>query len=478
VSVTDERFAKVEEQQLPLKWEAYLGGGKGEAPTAPKEGYQAFVAPYETEPGPRNLMEEAVEEENLTKALKKVLANKGAPGVDGMTVEELPDYLSTHWGRIREELLSATYKPAPVSKVDIPKREGGTRTLGIPIALDRLIQQMILQVLTPILEPIFSESSYGYRPRRSAKDAVEASRGYVEDGYEWIVDLDIEAFFDRVNHDKLMGKLAQLVTDKRLLKLVRAYLNAGVMDQGVVVRRYQGTPQGGPLSPLLSNLYLTELDRELEQRGHKFCRYADNAYIFVRSERAGQRVLGSITDFLRKRLQLTVNRDKSVVDWYSRRSILSFSLWSKDGKIKVRISPKALKRAKGAIRKRTQRSKGISLEEMIERLNIYLKGWVAYFSHAETPSVFDDLDAWVRRRLRCVIWKSWKRAKTRFRELRARGVRGKAVFVAGTRKGPWRIAGSPPLQYALPNTFFAKQGLVSLRQRYLELVTLRTAECV
>ena len=467
------------EQQLSLGWDTYRASGEGEAQTAPQEGRQTTAAPTETGPGTRNLMEGAVDEANLARALRRVMANGGSPGVDGVTTKQLPEHLYRRWDQIRAALLTGTYKPRPVRACDIPKPNGGTRTLGIPTALDRLIQQMLLQVLTPILEPTFSDSSYGYRPGRKATDAVRAARRFVEDGRQWVVDLDIEAFFDRVNHDKLMAKLARLVDDKRLLKLVRAYLNAGVMDRGVVVRRHEGTPQGGPLSPLLANLYLTELDRELERRGHAFCRYADDVYIYVGSEAAASRVLDSLAGWLDRRLHLTVNSQKSKAGRFNKTDILSFTLYGGgDGPVKVRVSTKAIKRAKGKIKRLTRRNKGVAIEKMVTDLSTYLRGWIGYFAYADTPSVFRDLDSWIRRRLRCRIWKSWKRSRTRLRELRARGLTGTAPYAAYSRKGYWHIAGSVTLQHALPNSFFAEQGLVNLHQRYLELVTLRTAGCV
>lgn len=457
----------------------YLGAAKVKPDAAQKEGRQTTAAPAGPDPSTGNLMEEATCEENLARALRRVMANGGSAGVDKMTTKELPEYLNRHLPQIRTALLEGSYKPQPVRAADIPKPAGGTRTLGIPTALDRLIQQALLQVLTPILEPTFSNASYGYRPRRKATDAVRAARRFVEDGREWVVDLGIEAFFDRVNHDKLMAKLARHVADKRLLKLARAYLSAGVMDRGVVIRRHEGTPQGGPLSPLLANLYLTELDRELEKRGHVFCRYADDVYIYVRSEAAAGRVLDSIGAYLERRLHLTLNSKKSVAAPFHKTDILSFTLYGGGERpVKVRVSKKAIRRAKGRIKRLTRRNRGVSVEKMVADLSVYLRGWIGYFAYADTPSVFRDLDSWIRRRLRCKVWKQWKRPSTRLRELRAHGLTGDPAYAAYSRKGYWRLAGSVILQHALPNSFFAEQGLASLQQRYRELVTLRTAGCV
>lgn len=408
------------------------------------------------------LMEEACERDNLRKALKRVKANKGGPGVDGMTVEELPGYLKEHWPEIREQLLEGTYRPQPVKRVEIPKPDGGVRKLGIPTVLDRFIQQAVMQVLQKRWDPTFSEHSYGFRPGRSAHQAVAEAQQYMAEGYRFVVDFDLEKFFDRVNHDKLMGQVAKRVSDKRMLKLIRAFLNAGVMEDGLVGPTEEGTPQGGPLSPLLSNLVLDELDRELERRGHRFVRYADDCNIYVRSRRAGERVMESISGFITKKLKLKVNRAKSAVDRPSARKFLGFS-FTPGVKPKRRIAPKALERFKERIRELTRRTRGVSIERMVEQLSIYLKGWIGYFAFCETPSVLTDLESWIRRRLRCTAWKQWKRGRTRFAELKKRGV-GKdlAAQTAGSPHGPFRISRSPALHFALSDAYFHSLGLPKL----------------
>lgn len=465
----------IEEQQLTLQWGTSDKDGEGEAQTVLIEGRQASKAPKDIRPGARNLMEEAVARANLFSALKRVRANKGAPGIDGMTVEELPGYLKEHWTRIKEELKSGTYRPKPVKSVEIPKPGGGTRRLGIPTVLDRFIQQAILQVLTPIFEPKFSPASFGFRPRRNAHQAVRKAREYAKEGYVYVVDLDIAAFFDQVNHDILMAKLAKHIEDKQILRLTRRYLSAGIMAQGVIMHRMLGTPQGGPLSPLLANVYLTELDEELTARGHRFVRYADDVSVYLKSPKAAERVKTSITAFLAKRLKLLVNQDKSAVDAIWRRSLLGFSFTSD---LKVRIDKKALKRAKIQIKKITRRSCGRSLGQVVEQLNSRLAGWGSYFALADTPSIFVKLDKWIRRRLRCLVWKQWKRPRTRRRELAARGVKGRAMYAGYTRKGLWCLSNTPSVKQALPESVFAELGLISLHKRFLELSAKRTAGCV
>jgi RNA-directed DNA polymerase len=411
------------------------------------------------------LMEVVCNRENLWKALTKVQANKGGPGVDGMTVHQLPDYLKEHWPAIRERLLQGTYEPQPVKRVEIPKPDGGVRKLGIPTVLDRLIQQAVLQVFQPQWDPTFSEHSYGFRPGRSAHQAVAAVQRYMTDGLRWVVDLDLEKFFDRVNHDRLMAAIAQRVKDKRVLKLIRAFLNAGVLENGLVSPTDEGTPQGGPLSPLLSNLVLDELDRELVKRGHRFARYADDCNIYVRSERAGQRVMASITQFITRRLKLKVNETKSAVARPWDRKFLGFS-FTNNREPKRRIAPKARQRFKNRVRKLTRRTRGISLRVMVNQLAEYLRGWRGYFSFCQTPSVLRDLNSWVRRRLRCVQWKQWKRGRRRFAELRRLGVgKNLAAQTAGSPHGPWRISRSPALSIAMPDAFFAALGLPPLSVR-------------
>jgi len=437
---------------------------KGEALRTEREGTESLTAkrsaerPAETE----RLMEEVVERENLKEALKRVKANKGSPGVDGMTVHALPDHLKEHWPAIREQLLGGTYKPQPVKRVEIPKPDGGVRKLGIPTVLDRLIQQAVMQVLQKRWDRSFSAHSYGFRPRRSAHQAVAHAQQYLAEGHRWVVDLDLEKFFDRVNQDKLMGQVAKRVTDKRVLKLLRAFLTAGVMENGLVSPVDEGTPQGGPLSPLLSNLVLDELDRELERRGHRFVRYADDCNIYVRSGRAGQRVMESVTRFLSQKLKLKVNREKSAVARPQERKFLGFSFtWNREPK--RRIAPKAKGRFKQRVRELTWRTRGVSLEDMVRELASYLRGWRSYFGFCQTPWVLVHLDAWIRRRLRSVRWAQWKQVGRRRAELEQRGVsREWAKKTACSNLGPWRLSQDPSICQALPNAFFDAFGLPRL----------------
>jgi RNA-directed DNA polymerase len=453
-----------EERQKNQEQLAFSFAGGSEAPSGEREGAEALRVRGETEDpaGNQRVMEEVCERENRREALKRVRANKGIPGVDGMTVDELPEYLEQHWPAIREQLLSGTYEPKPVKRVEIPKPDGGVRKLGIPTVLDRFVQQAVQQVLQKQWDPTFSERSYGFRPGRSAQQAVAQAQKYMAEGYGWCVDFDLEKFFDRVNHDKLMGQIAKRVEDKRLLKLIRAFLNAGVMENGLVSPSVEGTPQGGPLSPLLSNLVLDELDRELERRGHRFVRYADDSNIYVRSERAGQRVMESVKRFITEKLKLKVNESKSAVAKPQERKFLGFSFTS--GKeLKRKIAPKAIDRFKERIREITQKSRGRSMKQMMEELARYLIGWRGYFGFCETPSVLERLDSWIRRRVRCAFWRQWKTGRKRFAELVRRGVNETmAAKTAGSRCGPWHVSQSPALGMALSNDFLASFGLPSL----------------
>jgi RNA-directed DNA polymerase len=432
---------------------------------------QVTAASERAEPIKTAVMEEVVRRENLKKALKRVCANKGSPGIDGMTVDELKDHLKVHWPEIRAQLLEGQYKPQPVKQVLIPKPGGDTRKLGIPTVIDRFIQQALLQVLNPVYDPGFSAHSYGFRPGRNAHQAVRQAKRYIEGGYEWVVDIDLEKCFDRINHDILMGRLAKRITDKRILRLIRHYLQAGIMVHGVVQERYEGTPQGGPLSPLLSNILLDELDKELERRGHKFCRYADDCNIYVRSERAGKRVMDSIERFLAKKLKLKVNRQKSAVAKPQKRKFLGFSFTS-SRQLKVKLSEKALKSAKYRIKQITRRSRGISLLQVIKELSTFLRGWLGYYRLIETPTLLRDLDSWIRRRLRCFVMKQWiKSCHTRYKGLRTLEVSDyQARRIAASRKGPWVMSNMKPVKVAMPNRFFAERGLLSLLDHHGTLV--------
>jgi len=452
---------KRQKNQLVL---AFTEMSRSEAPRDSAEGTESLMAKRtaESPADSEQLMEEVCGRKNCQQALARVKSNKGSAGIDGMTVEQLPVYLKQHWPTVREQLLSGTYKPQAVKRVEIPKPDGGIRQLGIPTVLDRFIQQAVLQVVQRSWDKTFSDHSYGFRPGRSAHQAVAKAQQYIAAGYGWVVDLDLEKFFDRVNHDKLMAKLARRISDKRMLKLIRAFLRAGVMEGGLVSPVDEGTPQGGPLSPLLSNIVLDELDHELERRGHRFVRYADDCNIYVRSQRAGERVMKSVSQFITKKLKLKVNEQKSAVARPSKRKFLSFSFtWQREPK--RRLAPKAIARFKQRVRELTRRTRGVKVETMVAQLSRYLMGWRGYFSFCQTPTVLRSLEEWLRRRLRSVVWKQWKYARVRFAELSKRGV-GKdlAAQTAGSAHGPWRLSNSPALTIALPNAYFASLGLTPL----------------
>ena len=413
------------------------------------------------------------ERENLEAAIKQVESNGGAPGIDGMTVKDLRKYLKGNWLEIREALESGAYKPKAVRRVEIPKPDGGVRLLGIPTVIDRLIQQAIAQALTPLFEAKFSANSFGFRPGRSAHDAIRQAQIYVQEGYEWAVDIDLEKFFDRVNHDMLMARVARVVKDKQVLKLIRAYLESGVMVNGVVMETGEGTPQGGPLSPLLSNIMLDDLDKELEKRGHRFVRYADDCNIYVKTQRAGERVMESVKEFLEKKLKLKVNPKKSKVDKATQIKFLGFSFYKREGEILIRVALRSRERFLEKLRRLTKRTRSGKLEEIIYQINQYTVGWMGYFWRANTPSVFVKLDRWIRRRLRQIVWKRWKRGTTRFRELVKLGIpRNRAAEGAGGTS-PWRMSKTQVIHEALTNDYWRNAGLKSLESRYKELRNAR-----
>src|SRR5712692_1897848 len=445
--MTESYSASDKQRELPLATRDEIASGEGgaESPVVDEQ-----------------LMEEVVARANLQAALRQVRSNRGSAGVDGMTVDELPAYLRRHWPQIREQLLTGQYQPPPIKGVEIPKPEGGVRKLGIPPVLDRFLQQALLPVLQPRGDPTFSEHSYGFRPGRSALQAVVQAQQYLRAGYRWVVDIDWEKFFDRVNHDKLMGEVEKRLRDQRVIALIRRYLKAGVLAEGLVGASDEGTPQGGPLSPLLSNLLLDQLDRELERRGHRFVRYADDANLYVKSERAGKRVMARVRRFLSRKLRLTVNEGKSAGAQPWERKFLGFTFTAK-GKPKRRVAPQALQRFKACIRAHTSRTRGISLTRTIRELRPYLVGWRNYFGFCEVRSVFKALDSWIRRRLRGMLWKQWGRR--RYRELRQRGVREDLAWnTVKSAHGPWRVSRSPALSFALPAAYFASLGLPRLAE--------------
>ena len=439
--------------------------GKGEALRIKRSG-EAFPAMHSIGRSGNDeafLMERIVERGNLLRALKRVERNQGSPGVDGLTVEELPAYLREHWRVIREQLLTGRYQPSTVRQCEIPKPGGGMRQLGIPTVLDRFIQQAVLQVLQPVIDPTFSEHSYGFRPGRRAHDAVCQAQRYVQGGRRWVVDVDLEKFFDRVNHDVLMGKLAKRIADARVLKLIRRYLGAGLMANGVALDRHEGTPQGGPLSPLLANVLLDEVDKELERRGHRFVRYADDCNVYVRSKRAGERVMRGLVRLYAK-LRLRVNASKSAVAKVWERAFLGFSFWVAPGRvIKRRVSPKALMAMRERVRQITSRNGGRSIAQVVAVLRSYLVGWKEYFRLADTPGVFEDVDQWLHRRLRMLMLKQWKRGTTVYRELQRRGVGGVALGMAARfAQSWWHLANHKALNIALPGGYFESLGVPRL----------------
>ena len=426
---------------------------------------QTITATKEPIQNAASLIEAMLERKNMLEAYKQVVKNKGAPGVDGMTTEDLKDYLKKHWLQLKDKVAAGRYKPSPVREVEIPKPGGGVRKLGIPTVIDRLLQQALHQVLSPIFEIGFSESSYGFRPGRGAHQAVQKAKEYVADGKRWVVDMDLEKFFDRVNHDILMSRIARKVKDKHVLLLIRRYLQAGIMIDGIETIREEGTPQGGPLSPLLSNILLDDLDKELEKRGHAFCRYADDCNIYVKSEIAGDRVMTSIKKFLKEHLKLKVNEEKSAVARPWDRKFLGYSM-TVDKKTKLKVSPKAIERLKDKMKEKFRQGRGRNIAKFIAELKPILIGWANYFKLAETKLIFEELDGWIRRKLRCIIWRQKKRGKARGKMMVARGIdkdRARQSTVNG--RGPWWNAGASHMNEAFPKSFFDMLGLISLVDR-------------
>lgn len=455
VSLEGARSQMSRQLELPL-------AGRGEAPRSQRSEKASTAASGDGRSGTNGLMKEVVQPRNLRAALKRVRQNKGSPGVDGMTVEELPEWLRANWPEVREQLLEGRYRPQPVERQTIPKSGGGKRELGIPSVLDRFIQQALLQVLQPRFDPTFSMHSHGFRPGRRAHDAVCEAQGYVQERCQWVVDVDLEKFFDRVNHDVLMGRLADRIEDKLILGLIRRYLEAGVMCNGVVVERHEGTPQGGPLSPLLANVLLDEVDKELERRGHRFVRYADDCNVYVKSRRAGERVMRLLRR-LYARLRLRVNEAKSAIARARSRKFLGFAFWVGVGKrVRRRVSRESLTAMKARVRRITKRNSGRSLEQVAKELKVFLTGWMNYFRLADTPKVFRELDEWIRHRLRALQLKHWRRGKTVYRELRARGMsKGVASQVAGNTRRWWHNS-AIDLNIALPNKLFDELGVPRL----------------
>lgn len=447
-----------------VRLEARVNGKARSMPTASTNGRNGESA-YTTQ-----LMEKILAKDNMNTAYKRVVRNKGKHGIDGMTVDELLPYLKAHGRQLLKDLLEGKYKPQPVRRVEIPKSDGGKRLLGIPTVVDRVIQQAIAQQLTPIFEPTFSDNSYGFRPNRNAHQAVRKVQKYMNEGYTWVVDIDLEKYFDTVNHDKLMALVAKEVKDKRVLKLIRAYLNAGVMINGVVVDIDKGCPQGGPLSPLLSNIMLNELDKELEKRGHKFCRYADDNQLYVKSRKAAERVMEGITAFIENKLKLKVNRAKSAIDRPWKRKFLGFSFYPKQGGMGIRVHPKSVKSVREKIKAITSRKRAWSMDYRYLKLRQVITGWVSYFGLADMKGITRNLDEWTRRRIRMCYWKQWKRIKTKHDNLVRLGIDpSKAWEFANTRKGYWRTANSPILARTFTNKRLSQEGYLSFTERYAQV---------
>lgn len=416
------------------------------------------------------LLEKILDSDNLKHAFKRVKANKGSHGVDGMKVDELSQFLKQNVGTLKDSILEGIYRPQPVRRVEIPKPDGGIRLLGIPTVVDRMIQQAIAQILSPIFEKTFSENSYGFRPKRDAKQAINKAKEYMEQGYKWVVDIDLAKYFDTVNHDKLMALIAREIKDKRVLKLIRLFLQSGVMINGVFIDTEEGCPQGGPLSPLLSNIMLTEFDRELEKRGHKFCRYADDSNVYVKSKRAGERIMASLTKFLEEKLKLRINKDKSAVDRPWKRKFLGFTFYQFYGKIGIKVHPKSINKFRNKIKEITSRSTGKSMEYRMQKLKQCIIGWMNYFGIADISKLTKELDEWTRRRLRMCFWKQWKKIKTKHDNLKRLGAsEQKAWEYANTRKGYWRISKSPILSTTLTNSYLESIGCTSIHKRYKQV---------
>jgi RNA-directed DNA polymerase len=413
------------------------------------------------------MMDAVVERENMIKAYKRVVGNKGCAGVDGMTVDQLKAFLNSgQWERIKQELREDRYIPQPVLEIEIPKPDGGVRKLGIPVVVDRLITQALYQKMEPVFEPTFSESSCGFRRGRSAHQAIQKAHGYVKEGYRWVVDIDLEKFFDRVNHDILMSLVARRIQDKRVLRLIRRYLQAGIMIGGLETVRREGTPQGSPLSPLLSNIMLDMLDKELERRGHRFVRYADDCNIYVKSQRAGERVMASITRFLERRLRLKVNAAKSAVERPWKLKFLGHTM-TRESKPRLRVAPRSEQRLKGKLREVFRKGRGRNVERVIKELNTIIVGWMNYFKLTRVKAVFESLDEWIRRKLRCILWRQWKRRKTRVKRLMKRGLdKQRAIKSAYNGRGPWWNAGASHMNAAYKKSDFQKMGLVSLLDKF------------